>query len=141
MVAQRDEMVGNEGLHPGLIERAQKPCLQVDAFLAQAIAQSLKRGTGVVEELPVVSQRFQQRHILVIGSQRLLNDCELAEWAWNPAEEGLQQKTPRSGGVPTPTTLPTVGLIAPRLRAGVSTVLAYSRLPGASSGQCPLRRS
>jgi len=29
----------------------------------------------------------------------------------------------------------------PRLRAGVGTVLAFSRLPGASSGQNPQRRS
>jgi hypothetical protein len=29
----------------------------------------------------------------------------------------------------------------PRLRAGVGTLVASTRLPGASSGQCPRRRS
>ena len=29
----------------------------------------------------------------------------------------------------------------PRVRAGVGTLLAFSRLPGASSGQCPQRLS
>jgi hypothetical protein len=55
---------------------------------------------------------------------------------------GVYNKKPLAAeGVQTPTALPTVGLIAPRLRAGVGTLLAFRRLPGASSGQCPQRLS
>ena len=79
MISQRDNVIGNESLHPGLIERTQQSRFEVNAFLTQAIAQPLQRGTGVVEQLAVVGQRLQERVGEFLADLRVRLHSEKAE--------------------------------------------------------------
>src|SRR5262245_50255319 len=58
-----------------------------------------------------------------------------------PADRRQRHETPPRRRGATPLLLADRGPDRPRLRAGVGTLLAFSRLPGASSGQSPRRLS
>ncbi len=69
-VADRNQVVGQEGLHPGLVERAGQPAFQFGALVAQPRAQALELAAGVIEQTAVIGQRLEQRVGHLLGREQ-----------------------------------------------------------------------
>jgi len=98
----REETVRHTPRRSRWLALARRPSLLLCPRRHRLPCRALKGLTGKTVRVSVLS-----------GCRPYPSEWEFAEGVWSPAKEGLQQKTPRSGGVQTPTALPTVGLIVP----------------------------